>query len=388
MNRVVISRRAGLWRQSPRSSHVGARRVARAPLPPLLAALATVDNAAAVVSWGARDDGHRAPSPMRRGFAASATNAVGAGGYTSPDPDSPSSTADNVADGDGDEEEQEQERIRAQQRDRAREDADAAHGVTQRLLAAAVKHAAGGSGWTDASLRAAASDLGYSPAVLGQLPRGVGSLVEHFVEECDSRLSVMVSSRHDELADMSGTQRLATVMHWRLAMLEPVIEGWAAAVAIQAAPENIPSTLRQRAMLSDEMCGASGPGFGLAHISLPGGASASGGVDMAVAGWYSDRTAVAALYSTCELYMLTDTSQNFADTRAFVTRRVGELSEAGKTFEEVGGFAAMAAKGLPAMPGAGLSFPTMPAAGKEALEGLFSKVASAVLSGGLKGPKP
>ena len=92
---------------------------------------------------------------------------------------------------------------------------------TRRLLTAAMKHVAGGGpggpgggggggrggdglGWTEASLQAAAADLGYSPAVVGQLPRGKGSLVEHFVEECDSRLSVMISARHDDLADMSS----------------------------------------------------------------------------------------------------------------------------------------------------------------------------------------
>ena len=170
-------------------------------------------------------------------------------------------------------------------------------------------------------------------------------------------------------------------MRWRLAMLEPYIESWASAVAIQAAPENVLTTLRQRAMLADEMCAAAGPGLGLAGISHGGGGG--GGFEMAAAGWYSDRAAVAALYSTCELFMLTDTSPNFADTRDFVANRVGEMSDAAKTIEEVGGFAAAAAKGLPSIPGGGgLPFPPLPPGGREALEGLLTKVASAVLSGG------
>ena len=174
------------------------------------------------------------------------------------------------------------------------------------------------------------------------------------------------------------------VMRWRLAMLEPYIESWASAVAIQAAPENVPTTLRQRAMLADEMCAAAGPGLGLAGVAHGGGGSGGGGFEMAAAGWYSDRAAVAALYSTCELFMLTDTSPNFADTREFVANRVGEMSDAAKTIEEVGGFAAAAAKGLPSMPGGGggLPFPPLPPGGREALEGLLTKVASAVLSGG------
>jgi hypothetical protein len=52
-------------------------------------------------------------------------------------------------------------------------------------------------------------------------------------------------------------------------------------LAIQAAPENIPTTLRQRAMLADEMCAVAGSGLGLAHISH------GGGFEMAAAGWYT-----------------------------------------------------------------------------------------------------
>ena len=52
-------------------------------------------------------------------------------------------------------------------------------------------------------------------------------------EDCDSRLCVEVSKRHDELDGMSARERLLTVMKWRLAMLEPVIDTWATAVAIQ-----------------------------------------------------------------------------------------------------------------------------------------------------------
>jgi ubiquinone biosynthesis protein COQ9 len=75
-------------------------------------------------------------------------------------------------------------------------------------------------------LRAAATDLGYSAAVLGSLPRGKGQLVEYFVENCDSRLSVDISMRYEELEGMFGKERLLAVMRWRLTMIEPVIETW------------------------------------------------------------------------------------------------------------------------------------------------------------------
>ena len=244
---------------------------------------------------------------------------------------------------------------------RSREDSDEAHALTTRLLTAAIARVPE-LGWTDAALRAAAEDLGYSAAVAGQIPRGVGALVDHFVDDCDSRLSVKIVLEGDDiLGPMTPRERLATVVKWRLEMLEPMIESWAAAAAISAAPENAPSTASRRAQLADEMCAAAGSGFGISHVSR-------------TAGWVADRAAVMALYAACELHMLTDQSPGFEDTEAFVDARAKDLAEIGKTAEELGGFAAAAARGAP---GGGKIF--MPPGGKEAFEGLFSKVLGAAM---------
>ena len=160
---------------------------------------------------------------------------------------------------------------------------------------------------------------------------------------------------------MTPRERLATVVKWRLEMLEPMIESWAAAAAISAAPENAPSTASRRAQLADEMCAAAGSGFGISHVSR-------------TAGWVADRAAVMALYAACELHMLTDQSPGFEDTEAFVDARAKDLAEIGITAEELGGFAAAAARGVP---GGGKIF--MPPGGKEAFEGLFSKVMGAAM---------
>ena len=245
--------------------------------------------------------------------------------------------------------------------ERSREDSDEAHALTARLLTAALARVPE-LGWTDAALRAAAEDLGYSAAVAGQIPRGVGALVDHFADDCDSRLSVKIVLEGDDvLGPMTPRERIATVVKWRLEMLEPMIESWAAATAISAAPENAAATASRRAQLADEMCAAAGSGFGVSHVSR-------------TAGWVADRAALMALYAACELYMLTDQSPGFEDTKAFVDARAKDLVELGKTAEELGGFAAAAARGLPG----GGKIP-MPPGGKEALEGLFSKVLGAAM---------
>ena len=80
-----------------------------------------------------------------------------------------------------------------------------------------------------------------------------------------------------------------------------------------------------------------------------------------------------ALYAACELHMLTDQSPGFEDTEAFVDARAKDLAEIGKTAEELGdgGGGGERSTGR----GKDLHAP----GGKEAFEGLFSKVLGAAM---------
>lgn len=46
---------------------------------------------------------------------------------------------------------------------------------------------------------------------------------------------------------------------------------------------------------------------------------------------------VGSIYSSAEVYMLTDTSPGFSDTWAYVDRRIDDMIQAFKLEEEVGG---------------------------------------------------
>ena len=161
-------------------------------------------------------------------------------------------------------------RVAAGGRDES-ESADASSRVLQARLLARATALVPTLGFTDACLRAAAADLGLSPAVLGVLPPPgpVAALAHHFAEECDSRLSVKIIAEGDEaLAPLAPTARLAKVIAWRLEMLEPVVEHYPAALAALAEPRALPATIARVAALADEMCRAAGPGIGLAAASF------------------------------------------------------------------------------------------------------------------------
>jgi len=230
------------------------------------------------------------------------------------------------------------------ERDRRVRDKDEAHVLTQKILAAAMKRVPT-LGWTDDALRAAARDLNLSPAAARQVPRGVGALVDKFVSECDSRLALMITTKRDEeLRYESARTKLEKIINWRLDMIKPVIDDWAAALAVQARPENLASTVAQRAMLANDMCDAIGSGFGLGtidhHLSLGavGDAATRGG-------WYGDRAVVGALYAAAEAHLLADASPGYEDTRAFVHEAVTRLDAFGTDFEEASGYAGAAMVG-------------------------------------------
>ena len=88
------------------------------------------------------------------------------------------------------------------------------------------------------------------------------------------------------------------------------------ALALSAIPSNIPPTLKELHLLSDEILYLSG----------------STSVDFS---WYTKRLSLSTIYAATELFMTTDKSEGFKETREFMERRFNE-SESLK--EGVGAF--------------------------------------------------
>ncbi|KAK2612140.1 Ubiquinone biosynthesis protein coq9, mitochondrial [Conoideocrella luteorostrata] len=188
------------------------------------------------------------------------------------------------------------------------------------ILSAAYQHVPE-HGFSHHSISLGARDTGYldiSPSVLSN---GVFSLIRfHLVRQ---RLNLAYNT--EELFDTSeinsaGTSagsRVAAIAWARLIANKDIIHRWQEALAIMAQPSHVPSSLKELALLSDEI------------LHLAGDKS----VDSS---WYSKRASLSTTYSASELFMTNDKSAGFADTHAFLMRRLDEATTIEGVFEGLG----------------------------------------------------
>ncbi|CAB4268714.1 unnamed protein product [Prunus armeniaca] len=170
-------------------------------------------------------------------------------------------------------------------------------------------------GWSEAAMIAGARDVGLSPSIVRSFPRKEGMLVEFFMDDCLQRLSDMIDSSTEELKSLIPSERITKLVKIRLEMQAPYISKWPQALSIQAQPVNVPTSFKQRAMLMDEIWHGAGD-------------------DTADFQWYVKRTVLGGIYSTTEIYMLTDNSPDFCDTWAFLDDRVKDAFDLKKTVQE------------------------------------------------------
>jgi ubiquinone biosynthesis protein COQ9 len=163
-----------------------------------------------------------------------------------------------------------------------------------------------------ASLRHA-SPLTASP---GLLPRGAAELVEHFSAACDRRLVAELDAAREELAGLPVRRRVARALRTRLEMNGVHASSWAQALSLQAHPRNAMHALRQRAGVVDEVW------------------SRAGDTSTDALNWYVKRGALLGVYSTTELYMVTDLTPAFGATWAHLDALLEQSWEAGKKGSE------------------------------------------------------
>mmetsp|Transcript_23984 Transcript_23984/g.70358 ORF Transcript_23984/g.70358 Transcript_23984/m.70358 type:complete len:324 (-) Transcript_23984:53-1024(-) len=160
-------------------------------------------------------------------------------------------------------------------------------------------------GWTNESLACGAVDAGLPAVSHGVVSRGPVELVEYFMESAARSTAEDVRNRRDELFDpeAGADAKLKAVMELRLRLLIPYLPHWPQAMALGLLPQNIVTTARNLALLSDEICYAAG-------------------LDEGDLTWYTHRTRVVAVYSAAEVFMLTDESADFTETWEFLERRL------------------------------------------------------------------
>jgi ubiquinone biosynthesis protein COQ9 len=196
-------------------------------------------------------------------------------------------------------------------------DIDQTDEVRRALLTRAVSHIPS-YGFTDACLEAAATEMGFSPA-LKSLVDGPADLAHHISTEFDSQLmhAFIPSSARTEYELWSDA------IFMRISMLHPLQQHWPSAIALMAHPMVAARTLKRGLAMSDDIASVCG--------------------DQSVdAEWYRKRAVIGAVYAASELFFLRDRSHGLVDTRGFVERRVQEAvrlselpSQAAKTLGDV-----------------------------------------------------
>lgn len=170
-------------------------------------------------------------------------------------------------------------------------------------------------GWTESAMMAGAREVGVSPSIVGSFSRKEAALVEYFMDECLERLIDIIET-DVELKNLIPSERILKLVRLRLEMQAPYISKWAQALSIQVLPTNLTTSFKQRAGLVDEIWHAAG--------------DESSDLD-----WYVKRSVLGGIYSTTEVYMLTDNSPDFRDTWAFLAARVRDAFDLKKTLQEV-----------------------------------------------------
>jgi ubiquinone biosynthesis protein COQ9 len=179
-----------------------------------------------------------------------------------------------------------------------------------RLIAAILPEVAF-DGWSHLALRAAARRLDMPAAeALALFPGGGADLVDAFAHWADERML----DRLEEAPPQEGqrlAERVASAIAIRLEILEPWREAVRRTLPVLAMPQNALVGPRLAYRTADAIWYAVGD-------------------EATDFSFYTKRASLAALHAAAVLYWLEDRSEGFADTRAFIARRLADLAGIGR----------------------------------------------------------
>jgi ubiquinone biosynthesis protein COQ9 len=165
-------------------------------------------------------------------------------------------------------------------------------------------------GWSRLALRRAARRVGLAPAeALTLFPGGAADLVAGYSRWADQRML----DRLDALALEAGrtSERIARAIATRFEIVEPWREAVRRALTVLAFPNNAPLACRLTYETVDAIWYAAG----------------DAATDFS---FYTKRASLAAIYGVTVLYWLEDRSEGFAETRAFIDRRLAGVARIGR----------------------------------------------------------
>lgn len=169
-------------------------------------------------------------------------------------------------------------------------------------LAPAIADAAIFDGWSEEAVRAAAAAQGVDPAVaLYAFQSGPMAMIAAWIAGIDAAMAAALPAEH--LATLKIRERIRALVQFRLDAIAPRQEALRRALTIMAMPRNAPRTLRLGWHSADVMWRLAG--------------------DTATDyNHYTKRAMLSAIYAATLAVFAQDSSADFADTRAFLERRI------------------------------------------------------------------
>ncbi len=179
------------------------------------------------------------------------------------------------------------------------------------IIAAELPADAAFDGWNTRGLEGTATRLGLDPAIAGLLfPGGAIEMIDAWFSSIDTAMLAVPTP--EMLSGMKIRGRITSLVEARLAIIAPHREALRRAQAILAAPGNVKAALKLGWRAADVMWRAAG--------------------DTATDyNHYSKRAILGSVYGATLLFFVNDTSESWAHTRAFLSRRIDGIMK----FEKV-----------------------------------------------------
>ncbi len=164
-------------------------------------------------------------------------------------------------------------------------------------------------GWTQRAIDAGADEAGLDRAVaLNAFPGGPVEMLEYFGQWADAQMLAQLEKQ--KLSEMRVRDRVATAVQTRLGIIEPHREAVRRGLSLLAVPPYAPVALKMLYRTVDAIWYAAG----------------DNSTDY---NFYTKRMLLAGVYSSTLLYWLNDGSEDYAESWAFLDRRISEVLKIG-----------------------------------------------------------
>jgi ubiquinone biosynthesis protein COQ9 len=175
----------------------------------------------------------------------------------------------------------------------------------RRRLALAVGENAVFDGWTRAAVDSAAGQLGVDPVQARlAMPKSQAAMIDVYIQEVDRALEAYFTP--ERLAKLKIREKIRALVWRRLEIMGPAREAVRRALAILAMPQNLPLALRISWRTADVMWRIAGDTT----------------TDF---NHYTKRMTLGAVYGSTLLVWLDDESDGWAETAAFLDRRIDDV---------------------------------------------------------------